>query len=286
MYYDCDHLKAADKIYTIRGNWAESENVVLAKPVYELNHETNTYTKIVDRKGNFGETLVWLNPKKYEHIRCRGIDIKDYQGIDIWSRIIKEIIKLGISPEDIGLFGSKRLGFPNYRDEDFVIYGKKNMCILHENIFAFKESVGLYNQTYMHAKHQADVHGKYYDRHVNSLILCLIRKWSTCAFSPEQATTIRFVPETVITGNILKKHFFKLPMDEICTIRGVVTDDEGTSFMPRFFKIRTNFGIFTVITPLWIFHQCVRKNDLVEVTGVVSGDKLLVWRYSHGIKIL
>ena len=286
MYYDCDHLKAADKIYTIRGNWSENESTVLVKPVYELNNETNTYIKIVDRKGDFGETLVWLNPQKYEHIRCRGINPADYQGNDIWSRIIHEIIRLGISPRDIGLFGSKRLGFPNYRDEDFVVYGEKNMRFLHDNISVFKESVGLYNQTYMHAKHQADVHGRYYDRHVNSLIMCLIRKWSTCAFSPEHATTIRFVPETVTTGNILKKYFLKLPKDEIHTIRGVVIDDEGTSFMPRVFKMRTNDRILTVITPLWIFHQCVRKNDLVEITGVVSGDKLLVWRYNHGIKII
>ena len=56
--------------------------------------------------------------------------------------------------------------------------------------------------------------------------------------------------------------------------------------MPRRFNLNTNDRVVEVITPLWIFHQCVKENDLVRVTGCMVDGKLIVRGYNHGIKFV
>lgn len=286
MYRDCDHLRDENHIYTIRGNWGDDENIILVKPVYERNSKDVGFTKIVDKRGIDGENLKWINPHLYEHISCKGIDSTKYRGIEVWDKMIMSLINLGIKQEDIGLFGSKRLGFDNCKDEDFIVYGYDNMILLKKHIDEFKRMAGLYNHTMTHARYQANTHGKYFAEEKNDLLMCLLRKWSTCAFTDKLTSTIRFVNESDNTGKILKKYFYDTDLSNTVSIRGYVSSAEGTSFMPRHFVLNTEFGKIDVITPLWIFHQCVRDNDLVEVTGCLIDNSLLVRRYNHGIKFI
>lgn len=286
MYYDCDHLITENKVFTIRGNWPDTATMVLAKPVYERKNLYEDFKKIVDRKGLIGENLEWINPVEYKHILCKGIDIEEYcHENSLWSTMVNNFLKLGINANDIGVFGSKKLCLKSCRDVDFVIYGKENFDVIRKHIEWFKRESNLSNQTVRHAIYQAEKHGAFFDDSVNNLLMCLIRKWSTCAINETMTTTIRFVDTFCNSGNILKQYFYGQVCEDEITIRGIVID-EKTSFMPRRFILKTHHGFYEVITPLWIFFQCVRKNDLVEVTGTLVDNKILVRRYSHGIKHL
>lgn len=286
MFRDCDHLVDNLHVYTIRGNWDDSETNILVKPVYERNNEIDSFCKIVDRKGIYGENLIWINPQDYKHISCKGIEAANYSGNNVWDRMVNALIKIGISEENIGLFGSKRLGFTNCKDEDFIVYGKDNMRLLYSRIDDFKRLAGLFNHTLAHAKYQEETHGKYFDKEKNDLLLCLLNKWSTCAFTDTLTSTIRFVDEDDMTGEIFKQFFFDTNFDNEYTVQGFVSEAEGTSFMPRRFNLNTVNGIIEVISPLWIFHQCVKENDLVSVTGCMIDGKLIVRGYNHGIKFV
>ena len=247
---------------------------------------SETFTKIVDRKGNSGENLAWINPHEFNHISCKGIKASNYSGNDVWDRMVNALIRIGISENNIGLFGSKKLGFKNCKDEDFIVYGKENMILLHNRIDEFKRLAGLYNHTLAHATYQAETHGKFFDKGKNDLLLCLLSKWSTCAFTDTLTSTIRFVDDEEMTGEVLKHFFLNTDLDAECTIQGVVSEADGASFMPRRFNLNTENGVVEVITPLWIFHQCVKENDLVRVTGCMIDGKLAVRGYNHGIKFV
>ena len=164
MYRDCDHLVDDLHVYTIRGNWNDEETLLFVKPVYERKDISESFKKIVDRKGVSGENLVWINPKKYKHISCKGIKAGNYIGNNVWDRMVNALVQIGISENNIGLFGSKRLGFPNCKDEDFIVYGRENMVLLHSRIDEFKRLAGLYNHTVAHAVYQAETHGEFFDK--------------------------------------------------------------------------------------------------------------------------
>lgn len=286
MYRDCDHLIDDLHVYTIRGNWNDQETNILVKPVYERVDVSSSFKKIVDRKGISGENLAWINPQGLKHISCKGIKASDYTGNNVWDRMVNALIKIGINEENIGLFGSKRLGFQRCKDEDFIVYGKDNMLLLHNRIDEFKRIAGLYNHTLAHATYQAETHGKYFNKEKNDLLLCLLRKWSTCAFTDTLTSTIRFVDDGDLTGEILKELFFDTNLDDEYTIQGFVSEADGTSFMPRRFNLHTKNSVVEVVTPLWIFHQCVKDNDLVRVTGCMLDGKLVVRGYNHGIRFV
>ena len=286
MYRDCDHLLSDKNIYTIRGNWDDSSEVVLVKLVYEKTMKSQDFCKVVDKCDGSGEILLLLNPKNFRHISCKGIKLSDFQGNSIWDRIARELVELGIDENNIGIFGSKRLNFSAPKDVDFVIYGRENMLRVKKNIDLFKSRVGLYNHTFNHAKYQAETHGKFLSKERNNLLMCLIRKWSSCSVNENLTVTLRFVDDLCTNGDELKSFFLNRDGKETVTFRGSVSGADNTSFMPRRFFLTDISTSVEVVSPLWIFHQCVRDNDFVEVTGTPIDNKIWVWRGEHGIKHL
>ena len=58
-------------------------------------------------------------------------------------------------------------------------------------------------------------------------------------------------------------------------IQGQVIEDIGTNFMPRFFKIKTDAGEYSVITYFWDYTYCVKKNDEVMINGSLFEDNVI-----------
>lgn len=286
MYRDCDNLLNSQNIYTIRGNWSDSAELVLAKVVYEKNANMKRFCKVVDKHDANGEILLLLNPKDFRYISCKGIRLAAFQSDCIWERIARELVSLGIDEANIGIFGSERLGFKAPKDVDFVIYGYENMVRVKDNIDLFKKRIGLYNHTFHHAQYQANTHGSFLSEERNNLLMCLIRKWSSCSLSENLTMTLRFVDDSRIDEDELKYFFMHRGNHETTTFRGVVSGEDGTSFMPRRFFLTRYSTTVEIVSPLWIFHQCVRDNDFVEVTGELINSKIWVWRAEHGIKHL
>jgi hypothetical protein len=273
-----------DFIYGVKGNWPRDCQQILVKPVYEKAGPEN-WTKIVDKKGQHGECLIFISPQKLRLVSSRGIDSILLEKNTIWYRFYETFLEIGLSKEDIGLFGSRRIQFKNTKDADFIVYGIENAKKTFEHVNLFKRKTNSYNITFQHASYQAETHGKLYEREVNSLELCLMNKWSSCMIGEGICSTIRFVDKISNDKNFIK-HIFEVnePLD---SIEGVVFDAIYASFFPRRFMIKTTENkVYEVISPLWIFHQCVRDNQKVIITGIISKNTIIVRDYNHGIKIV
>lgn len=284
MYYDNDYLMSDNFIYGVKGNWSSDCPQILVKPVYEKNG-TGNWTKIVDKKGQYGEYLIFVTPQELQHISSQGIDASLLERNTIWYRFYETLLEIGLSKEDIGLFGSRRLHFQNPKDADFVVYGIENAKKLFEHINFFKYKTNSYNITFQHVSYQAETHGKPYVKDVNSLELCLMNKWSSCMIGEGICSTIRFVDKSSNDGDLIR-HVFEVN-EPVASVEGIVFDAIYASFFPRRFKIKTSENkIYEVISPLWIFHQCVKDNQKVRITGIIDKETIIVRNYNHGIKIV
>jgi len=67
---------------------------------------------------------------------------------------------------------------------------------------------------------------------------------------------------------------------------GKVTDDFGTNFCPRSFKMKNRDKEYTVATYFWIYQSCVKNGDFVEVYGNLrEGDVVTLDDFDDWIKI-
>jgi len=284
MYYDNDYLIDDCFIYGIKGNWSRNYSRILVKPVYEKDISGN-WTKIVDKKGKDGENLIFITPQELRHVSSQGVDVNLLEEDTIWYRFYEAFLDIGLSKEDIGLFGSHRLQLKTPKDADFIVYGIENAKKLFECMDFFKRKTNSYSITFQHVSYQAETHGKFYSKEVNSLPLCLMNKWSSCMIEHGICSTIRFTDKTFNDGNLIN-HMFEIN-EPLGRIEGIVFDSIYTSLFPRRFKIKTSENkIYEVISPLWIFHQCVRDNQKVIITGIISQNTIIARNYNHGIKIV
>lgn len=188
----------------------------------------------------------------------------------------------------IGVFGSRQLishGILKnpFKDTDFVLHlSLDEVNILKNNMEKLHKSIGSTRITLQHAIYQAQKHGQHYNRENNTLIKCLLRKWSSCQITTGICSTLRFVSE-IETGTQLLDLF--AIEGKLCTITGYIRESIGASFIPRRFIVETEEKKIEVFILSWIFHQCVQDGDLVSVTGYASNHKLFVSEYRHGVFI-
>ena len=110
----------------------------------------------------------------------------------------------------------------------------------------------------------------------------LANKWSSIQISPGILSTIRFVYKK---GEIPENYFDK-KIDGKVKIWGKVTDDFGTNFCPRSFKMKNRDKEYTVATYFWIYQSCVKNGDFVEVYGNLrEGDVVTLDDFDDWIKI-
>ena len=280
-YYDNDYLRNETMIYGVKGNWDEAAEMVLVKPVYRFDQ---SWVKIVDKQGAKGENFTWVNPELFEHILSRGIDTQFLEREDLWSDFARKLISLGIQPTDIGYFGSYRLGFKQYKDVDFIVYGKEAQGILNANIDEFKQALHLYNITDQHITYQATTHGRHYTIGTQQLKNALRNKWSSCMVKTGVCSTIRFVDLEQESGPLLVDAF-SLDAEKI-SVTGIVSDADQASYFPRQFTLTTPSEQLNVIIPLWIYHQCVKNGDCVKLIGMKHNNQFIVRDYIHGIEFI
>lgn len=280
-YYDNDYLRDETMIYGVKGNWAETAEKVLVKPVY---HFDGKWIKIVDKKGAYGENFTWVNPSLFQHISSRGLTTAFLERQDVWGAFARKLLSLGIISADIGYFGSYRLGFEHYKDVDFVLYGDEAQRILKANIDGFKQALSLYNLTDQHITYQAETHGRYYMVDTQQLKNALRNKWSSCMVQTGICSTIRFVDLERESGPLLAD-IFSLDA-ETTTVTGIVSKAEQASYFPRQFLLTTATEQLNVVIPLWIYHQCVKNGDFIKLIGMKHNNQFIVRDYIHGIEFI
>ena len=82
------------------------------------------------------------------------------------------------------------------------------------------------------------------------------------------------------------ENYFDKKIDGKVKILGKVTDDFGTNFCPRSFKMKNRDKEYTVATYFWIYQSCVKNGDFVEVYGNLrEGDVVTLDDFDDWIKI-
>ncbi|NCO11043.1 hypothetical protein CO038_02840 [Candidatus Pacearchaeota archaeon CG_4_9_14_0_2_um_filter_39_13] len=290
-------------IFTTRGNTHPS-GFVHAAGVYrpsgngEKEFEGKKYTKEVDDFGN-----KWVKEINPDYVKEEGpnsyilvpekdiikifnpfensVKIQEKISDTKWNAVLEELKKV-VPKEDIGFIGSYLIGFPNENsDLDIVIRGKDNLIRVKSS---FQQIVNNLN-----AKNSVDERimqvslDKYYKMHNeknNDFRKMVERRWPTIRTN-DFMMKIRFTCGDKEENFMTKK---ELNEDFLCS--GVVTDDTGTAFMPREFKIETEEGIYRVLTYFWNYTYCVSNGDKLDVRAAKIGENLLIIknRDKHGIK--
>lgn len=208
----------------------------------------------------------------------------------IWRKIALAFIEAGISQEDIGIFGSYLVGLAKrdggiIKDIDFLIYGLDNFRKLRNGgLERIRERLGLGRISQDHINWHAQKYGRYFKPGMTDFQKTLERKWPALQIAPGVLSTLRFVykkneiPPNPVASDPLRK----------ITVQGKVIKDEGVHFMPRVFEISSSEGIFKAVTYFWAFYCAVKEGDLVQITGTLHKDRILITLEDSfcGIKIL
>jgi len=284
MYLDNDYIKTDNSIWGVKGNWPKSSNKILVKLVYRKDFAGN-YEKVVDLPGEHGESFHWLEPSSAEHIYSRSTAGLSLLSPDSkWSLMYQALLDIGLDDNEIGYFGSKRINFSNHKDVDFIVYGMNAFNLIKQSISKIKQQIGAYNISHQHISYQIDTHAKYYDKQLSSFELCLANKWSSCMFAYRLCSTIRFVNPVEYTGELLKLILSLSGKSD--KLIGIAINTDKCSFFPRQFTLLSENQEFQVVIPLWIFHQCVKEGDLVEIIGTRSDNLIVIKKYTHGIRLI
>lgn len=197
-----------------------------------------------------------------------------------WGALIK-ILEEIIPQEDIGLIGSYLIGFPTMNsDIDIILRGVDNMEKIRNNFKLILKKLNATNDLDNLLKEiSLNKYNKLYSPEKNDFSRMIQNRWPTIR-TREYVTKLRFVPKE---GEIIFPDI-KNKVDEI-EIKGEVINDLGTNFMPRFFKIKTETGLYFVLTYFWDYTYCVKKGDNVKVRGFLFDDNIIMIndRKKHGI---
>lgn len=185
----------------------------------------------------------------------------------IWKSYVDVLNEIGISDNDIGIFGSYLIGFDITKDVDFVIYGKDNLYKYYENINYIQSKLGVTSISPEHIDYQ-------YNKHkVNFSDKCDLkeivgRNWSGIQLDNGVLSTPRFIDKDDMIIP-LKKGSDKLVTVEV--IEGI-----ETAMLPRKAKVCYNNDIYTVYSPLWKFQSFAHRGDIIEIFGNVDNKNKLI----------
>lgn len=313
-FTDLDYFLSKDKIVYLVKGYYHPLGGVFAYPVFwpdeKGDREHARWGRYRKDVSDFGKKIFELHPE-YRHNfvpqntplvpeshilevfdpRNRIKNFKqEWQG-SVWHDIFNYLVdKLEISEGDIGIFGSYLVGLNkntdgnHIKDVDFAVYGLENFYKIKNGIEDLLNYFGFSHISKEHIAYHQKKFGKLFNARINSFDKTIANKWSSIQIKPGLLNTLRFVykkneiPENPIKGEVIGQ----------TQIEGVVTEDIGTNFMPRTFKVKSNKDFYTIVTYFWAFQSCVKDGDKVVIAGNLHADgkTISVDSTKHGIKIL
>lgn len=285
-YIDCDYvIDSSNNFFIVKGYHHPGDDlfaceVFVCDPSGErLNSNGLRYKKVI---GN--EILCISKETVVRHFKPREAKIRNNLS-GVWKSIYNYLLEIGITFQDIGIFGSTLIGFPLIKDVDFVVYGIDNLKLLKNNMHKLKADLGFTDITKKHIRYQAnDKYCKFHNPNTNSMKKTLMNKWSSIQIKDGLLTTIRFAfKQDEITDAFKFDH--NDGNKEVC-LEGSVIEDFYTNFCPRIFKVRNKDGTHTIKTYYWLYQACVKNGDRVLVRGRrMDDDSININNYNHGIII-
>lgn len=296
MFRDCDYIKTKDGIiFIVQGDYHIQEHVRVL-PVYfpdkagdRVSADGIIYRKTINPvdlreiltihpeyfcKSSSGDEFVGVLVSDIDtHYKPREklkelLKLKKSKNTT-WFRCIKAMNKLGISVNDIGLFGSILVGLErDISDTDILVYGKRNLLKLRKNIDKFLEYSKLKTAEVKDTEKWINSIAQIHQLSLEELREYKKRQWNTLT-SGRDMIEIHFahkdseIPENPITSTVVKE----------TGIKGRVVDAIESNFFPRRIKVEVDNKVIDVITYFWIFNSCVRKDEEVEIIGNLRKDK-------------
>lgn len=185
----------------------------------------------------------------------------------IWKKYINVLNEIGISDNNIGIFGSYLIGFDIIKDVDFVIYGMDNLKKYYEYNDYIKNKL---NANYISEKHILEQYNKHKNRFPKECDLkeIIARNWSGIMLENNVLSTPRFID---YNNYIIPKK------DGIDTeIRVTVTEGLYSSLLPRIAKVLYNDIEYTVISSIWKYQSFAYKDDELLIYANVDHNKKLI----------
>jgi len=262
----------------------------------------NFYCNLVFSQDDRGDRVNSSNGKKYSKVILGNMDFVSLGKIELkkvlnpqdffrdnyssipeeWKKIPDAIKSIGVSKDDIGIFGSFLLGFDVVKDVDYVVYGDENCKRVLENIDLLRARIGCCSISDKHVEHQSKKYGQFYSSE-NDFRKILSRNVAGMQMSEEVLSTIRFV------------HSHSEIQDDIAlrggrdiTLEGKVLDGFGFNFVPRIALLELEIGTTRLLTYNWMFKSCLRDGDKIKVRGEYceNNNTLYLSKKEHWLKYL
>lgn len=294
-------------LFTVRGFYHPKDST-RAVPCYVADENGDRYNKFLRKSfrrdiDEFGD--VWLPVVKPNYIKETSLGkmilVPDEDIIQVFDpfnlpenirskiaqtefqKVLDVIEDAGIPKEDIGVYGSYLTGFQNQKsDIDIVIRGVENMKLAKENMNKIRKKLGA--KEFLDDKKFIATIEKYrsaYSPEKNDFAPRLFRRWSTICLNNFIIKLMFVYKREEVPKNLLPTELTK----DVC-VEGIVTNDEGTCFMPRHFTIKNEEQEYEVITYFYHFYFAVKQGDKVKIYGALSNDKKTLFLHNknnHGI---
>lgn len=232
--------------------------------VYRVN-ETGKYNHITKRyylKDNDNNGIIEI-PKLYKKVfKPRKFYLENKNNLEgIWKDYVNCLNEIGISDEDIGIFGSYLIGFDISKDVDFSIYGKENLHKYYDNVNYIKNKLNVTSITTEHINYQYDKHKVKFNESCD-LKEIISRNWSGIELPNGVLSTPRFID---INNQSIPK---KQGEDKLITVK--VIEGIYSAMLPRVATVEYKNDKYKVYSTLWKFQSFAHKGDILEIYGNID----------------
>lgn len=188
----------------------------------------------------------------------------------VWKKYVDALNKVGISDEDIGIFGSYLIGFDITKDVDFVIYGIDNLKKYYYNVSFIRDYIGATSITENHINHQYSKHKDFYHKDCD-LLKIISRNWSGVQIKEGVLSTPRFID----------RNFIHTPSDdnEREVIRCKVINGLTSALLPRRAEVMINDERYIIISNLWKYQSFLQDGDEIECVGSINRESKIITLY-------
>ncbi|MBT4373652.1 hypothetical protein HN832_00135 [archaeon] len=263
MFQDCDYiLDEEDNFWIVHKGGKE----VYANRVFNVDENGDRYNALTKKKyskvilDNFSIQIFKGKIKRIFKPREFFKDNFEVMSLS-WKKIPLALMSVGISKENIGIFGSYMLGFEIIKDVDFIVYGLANFKIIKKNIKKIKEILHTSDITPEHIDYQIKKYAFLYSSE-NQFGKILQRNWAGIQIGKGVLSTIRFV---YFNDESPKDLFIKFGAKTI--LKGIVVESEGTNFVPRIAFIDSPFGRIRILSYFWMFNSFLKKGEEIKICG-------------------
>lgn len=227
------------------------------------NITKKSYIKCDDKKG------IIEVPSKYKRIfKPRDFYLTNKRNLKgIWKAYVDVLNEIGISDDNIGIFGSYLIGFDIIKDVDFIIYERDNLHKYYNNINYIREKLKVTSISEEHTEYQYNKHKDKFNEKCD-LKEIISRNWSGIQLDNGVLSTPRFI-DTKNTNTPTKKGIDRL-------IKVKVLEGFYSVMLPREAVVEYNNETYKVFSTLWKFQSFAHTGDIIKVFGNVDKENKLI----------